>query len=92
MTVYVDELRQVISTQTSGCFGRRAPRSCHLMADTESELEAMAKGLELQKSWRHGDHYDLTANNRRLAIARGAVAVSARYLVRLRIRLERDPR
>lgn len=80
--VYVDELV---------CVGRRAPAcfqnyACHMMADTEVELQVMARQIRLRRNWRQGDHYDLTRNKRRDAIVAGAVEVNALDLVYLRRR------
>lgn len=79
MAVYVDEMRVVGPPW-------RYRSSCHMMADTDRELEAMARWLGLRKDWRHGDHYDLTANKRRRAVAAGALELSARAMVRLRLK------
>lgn len=78
--VYVDDLV---------CVGRRAPAcfrnfACHMMADTDAELEAMARQLGLRRNWRQSDHYDLSRNKRRSAVTAGAIEVSALDLVRLR--------
>ncbi len=79
MAVYVDALRP---TPTIRCHGM--DRACHMMADSDRELEAMAEKIGLRKAWRHGDHYDVGANKRRQAVALGAEEVSTRDLVRLR--------
>lgn len=83
MAVYVDELRAVGYTR-AGWAGRRTKQACHLMADTEEELEATRKRLGLRPSWRHGDHYDLTYGKRCDAIRLGAVCVTSLELVQLR--------
>ena len=65
-----------------------------MMADSDAELEAMAKRLQLRKDWKHGDHYELSPNKRRQAVAAGAIETTAQELVRLRRRLadSRKPR
>lgn len=77
MTVRVDELR-VWPTRIR-CF---KGGSCHLSADTLDELHAFAALLGLRREWfqKHPrmDHYDLTPSKRALAVALGAVEVSAR--------------
>ncbi len=88
MTVYVDELRR---QRASSMRAMRAglPHNhmwCHLMADTEDELSAMAYQLGLKISWKHEDHYDLTPPRRKRAIELGAKEVTARDLVGLRQR------
>ena len=87
MSVYVDEMRLVWPKLR----GWRYDRACHMLADTERELEAMARRLKLRRSWRHGDHYDLTANKRRQAVAAGAIELSAREMVCVRRRIEEEP-
>lgn len=84
MSVYVDEIRHVWPKLP----GWRYEHACHMLADTERELEAMARKLKLRQNWRHGDHYDLTANKRRQAVAAGALELSAREMVHVRRRLE----
>jgi hypothetical protein len=54
------------------------------MAESDDELEAFATRLGLNKSWKHGDHYDLTRNMRRQAVEAGAIEVDARTMVLLR--------
>lgn len=57
-----------------------------MLADTDAELEAMARSLGLKPAWRHGDHYDLCQANKARAIALGARAITRREAVRLRRR------
>lgn len=76
MSVYVDE----IHVNLVG----RLKRSCHLMADTDVELEEFASRLQVPKSWKHGDHYDLSPARRVRAVRDGAVEVTSRDLVILR--------
>jgi hypothetical protein len=61
----------------------RGRRFAHLVSDaSEAELHAFAAGLGLERRWFQGDHYDVPAEIRALAIARGAEPVSAAELVR----------
>lgn len=58
---------------------------CHMFADTEEELDAMADKIGLQRSWKQRKrnrkpgtvgalvHYDIAESKRRLAIKAGAV-------------------
>lgn len=52
---------------------------CHLLADTEAELHAMADRIGLRRSWYQPrpkasiPHYDLTPAKRKLAVRAGAV-------------------
>lgn len=71
MTVYVDSLRHY-----GFVFRGRPTRTCHMTADTESELSDMAHKLALPLDWRHDKHqhhYDLTESWRKKAIKKGAV-------------------
>ena len=81
MATYVDELRPVRPDMRF-----RMKSTCHLMADSDGELERMARRLGLEVDWRHGDHYDLSPAKRARAVIRGAHAVLADELVRLRQR------
>ena len=57
-------------------------KMCHLLADTDEELHAMADRIGVAR--RHfqvtvsGQHYDVCAAKRQLAIAAGAVQVTVR--------------
>lgn len=84
--VYVDELSD--NRLYNRRRGFKYDLSCHLMADSEDELDAFATELSLRRSWRHDDHYDLTANKRQQAVAAGAQEVTSREMVRIRRRKE----
>lgn len=75
MAVYVDTLID---------WGWRLGPSCHMTADTDEELHAMADAIGMKRSWaqkmdhprqRH-HHYDLVASRRKKAVALGAIEVS----------------
>ena len=68
MTIYVDDYRVPY----------RGRRICHMIADTEAELHAMAARLGISKRWFHRDHYDVTEEQREAAAALGAVPIPAR--------------
>ena len=68
MTVYVDNMRAK--------FGRLV--MCHMLADTEEELHAMADKISVARKWYQGDHYDIALSKRTLAIAAGAVEITWR--------------
>ncbi len=68
MTVYLDDYRVAY----------RGRHICHMIADTEAELHAMAAALGLSERWFHRDHYDVTDELRVAALALGAVPISAR--------------
>lgn len=81
MPVYVDDLFFHPRTQR---------RWCHMMADTDDELEAMARAIGLKPHWRDKDHYDLSPDGRARAVSLGAVEVKATYMVELRKRRRGD--
>lgn len=76
MTVYVDDARNPL--------GRM--KMCHMLADTDDELHAMAASLGLRLSYFQGDHYDIALSKRKLAVKLGAKEVSSRELVEVRRR------
>jgi hypothetical protein len=63
---------------------------CHLIADSDSELEAVARKLHLRPEWKHGDHYDLRPRKRAQAVRLGAKEVSSTEIVEVRMRLRGD--
>lgn len=73
MTVYVDDMRAK--------FGRLI--MCHMVADTDVELHAMAARIGVARQWhqtppRHDSHYDIALTKRAAAIAAGAVPITWR--------------
>lgn len=84
MAVYVDNATNPL--------GRK--KMSHMLADSESELHAMAQAIGLKREWFqvHGTkHYDVCQSKRKLAVARGAVQVGRRELVAI-IRRQREER
>lgn len=83
--VYVDEFR-IYGLTKIRCF---KAGSCHLSADTEEEIHALAAKIGLRREWfqphRLVPHYDLTESKRTLALAAGAVFVPAKEQVRRRM-------
>jgi hypothetical protein len=75
--VYVDDYRVP--------YGRM--KLSHMMADTDEELETIARKLGLKRRWKQSPHrhphYDICESKRKQAIKLGARAVSSRELVRL---------
>jgi hypothetical protein len=60
----------------------RGRRWAHLASDSSlEELHTFAAGLGIPRRAFQGDHYDVPADLRELALARGAVAVDGRELV-----------
>lgn len=76
MTVYVDSMR--------ARFGRMV--MCHMMADSEEELLAMADKIGVQRKWyqRPGihktgtPHFDICMTKRALAVSHGAIELDHR--------------
>lgn len=73
--VYVDDARNK--------FGRMV--MCHMIADTEEELHAMAGRIGVARKWYQAlashPHYDICRSKRALAVAAGAREVTQRELV-----------
>lgn len=68
MTVYVDNMRAP--------YGRLV--MCHMVADEDHELHAMADTIGVARRWHQGDHYDIALSKRALAVAAGAVEITFR--------------
>ena len=73
MTVYVDSMR--------ANFGRMV--MCHMIADTDEELHAMADLIGVRRKWwqappKHDSHYDIAQTKRALAVEAGAVEITWR--------------
>lgn len=73
--VYVDPLIN---------YGWKLGPSCHMVADTEEELHAMAAKIGMKRSWfqpaskQQVPHYDLVASKRKLAVQNGAQQMTMR--------------
>ena len=83
MAVYVNKLRTRFGSMSL----------CHLLADTEDELHAMAARIGLEPGLRQDGvvpHYDLSLAKRDAAIAEGAIVIDRRQLKEL-IRKYRRP-
>lgn len=73
MTVYVDDMR--------AGYGRM--RMCHMLADSDEELHAMADKIGVARRWHQypgtiKSHYDICLSKRSLAVAHGAVEITMR--------------
>jgi len=72
VTVYVDDMK--------AAFGRMV--MCHMLADTDDELHAMADRIGVQRRWwqspakTSGSHYDIALSKRALAVQAGAVEIT----------------
>lgn len=74
--VYVDSTRHE--------FGRMI--MCHMLADTEEELHAMAEKIGLKRSWFQAEstpHYDVSLAKRKLAIQNGAIVIGRKETVEI---------
>jgi hypothetical protein len=98
MPAYVDQLvqhglasyRGDGSAQAARVGSRNGHRWCHLIADTDEELHALATRIGLKRAWFQGNHYDLTPGRRALAVAAGAVELDRRAFV-AKLRARRRP-
>lgn len=75
MAVYVDNMR--------AAFGRMV--MCHMIADTEEELLAMADRIGVARRWHQfpgtpRSHFDIALSKRKLAVEAGAVEITWRQL------------
>jgi hypothetical protein len=67
-------------------YGWKLGPSCHLTADTEEELHAMALSIGLKRAWfQDGEkhtmpHYDLVASKRKKAIKKGAIEIDRKQM------------
>lgn len=73
MTVYVDDMKAQ--------FGRMV--MCHMLADTDAELLAMADRIGVQRKWHqypgtHRSHFDIALSKRAEAVAAGATEITWR--------------
>jgi hypothetical protein len=67
VAVYVDSMRAAFSRMIM----------CHMLADTDDELHAMADLIGVARKWhqappRHESHYDIALSKRALAVRHGA--------------------
>jgi hypothetical protein len=81
VTVYVDDMRAAF----------RGHIMCHMIADTEEELHAMAERIGIARRWYQGDHYDVTLDRRALAVEYGAREITWRHCSLMTVLRRRDP-
>lgn len=63
-------------------FGRMV--MCHMLADTDDELHAMADKLGVSRRWHQNtkySHYDICKSKRALAVSFGAIEIDRRQFV-----------
>jgi hypothetical protein len=82
MTVYVDSMQAKV--------GRM--RMCHMIADTDEELHAMAATIGVRRKWwqspekTSGSHYDICLKMRAAAIKNGAVQITVKQCAAMNYR------
>jgi hypothetical protein len=81
VTVYVDDMRARF----------REHIMCHMIADTEEELHAMAARIGIARRWYQGDHYDVSLERRAQAVALGAREITWRECSLMTVLRRRDP-
>lgn len=64
---------------------------CHMIADTDEELHAMADLIGMKRQWHqcppaHASHYDIALSKRALAVAYGAVEITIRQASAMTVR------
>lgn len=78
MTVYVDNMKAKYGRMTM----------CHMLADTDDELHAMAERIGVARRWHQypgtvKSHYDICLTKRALAVQYGAVEIDMRDTARI---------
>lgn len=76
MTVYVDDMRAQ--------YGRLV--MCHMIADSDEELRAMAQQIDVRQRWHQGDHFDICLSKRELAVRFGAIEITLRQCAAMNFR------
>ena len=77
--VYIDDYRAPF----------RGVSMCHMIADTDEELDEMAAKIGLLPGWKHQGHYDVCLSKKKLAIKLGAKEVTVREIALKREELRR---
>ena len=82
MAVYVDDMKAPY----------RGMLMCHMLADSDEELHAMASRIGVARRWwqsperSSGSHYDICQSKRALAVAAGAVEITLRQAAVMNMR------
>jgi len=81
MAIYVDDM--------NASYGRM--KMCHLIADTDEELHAMAEKIGVARKWhqappKHDSHYDIALSKKALAISFGAIEITLRQCAAMNLR------
>jgi hypothetical protein len=64
--IYVDDMRAK--------YGRLI--MCHMLSDSNDELNEMADKIGVARKWHQGDHYDICLTKKALAIKNGAKEIT----------------
>lgn len=86
--VYVDDMKA--EYKPSHRSGQIKYIMCHMIADTEEELHAMADKIGVARKWYQGDHYDITQSKRELAVKAGAKELTLRELANMAMKRRRE--
>lgn len=84
MSIYIDPLTKCWPVKSGGW---NWLQSCHMIADSASELIEFAKSIGLKEEWLQkrpsgkDQHFDLTQSKRKLAVEGGAVELDCRTFV-----------
>jgi Protein of unknown function (DUF4031) len=70
VTIFVDDMRARLGRMIM----------CHMIADSEAELHAMAERIGIPRRSYQGDHYDISRSKRAMAVRAGAREVTLRQL------------
>ena len=78
MAVYIDDYNAPF----------RRMKMCHMVADTQEELLLMAKKIGVAERWiqdkdEYSEHFDICLAKKKLAIAHGAIEITAREFARI---------
>ncbi len=82
MAVYVDDM--------AAPYGRLI--LCHMLADTDDELHAMADKIGVHRKWHQKppkastSHYDISKGKRRLAVSFGAIEITKKQAACMEMR------
>ena len=74
MSVYVDDMRAPVDRM----------KLCHMLADTDEELHAMADRIGVSRRWHQAppkastSHYDISLSKRAMAVQAGAIEITWR--------------
>ena len=82
MSVYVDDMQ-------AEYYSHRLHRKlimCHMLADTDEELRAMADKIGIAQRWHQGDHFDICKSMRDKAVKLGAIEITMRQAAEIRRR------